>query len=360
MADENKKQIKFNKYNSEENYKAKIDVDVDNATFSVVKDKEHGEIKDLYLYKTKLTDVYKSRKDDSAKTTVTVGGIPAETSLEDLKKLSLGEVIDMMLFKTTYPTIKRKPSVSITGYNQHVLIEKSDDKFTLPTVSNIKVDKGLYVLDINGEEKNLGDVSKGIIEPINITSVPASRTIQDGAYVNISVTLKGGDKPKDSDGKIDYESDEIPYKGETKTIKVDIYPYYNWYATGISFTSENQPLIDYTQIIDCKIQKATHHIGIKDVNVMIDMGNGYYEIKENNEIIDKRQQIKVPGYIKNCKTYVNGSWFDYDFEGIYGKPEIISDDISGKIYHLYTMKKEMFNDGPIGGVRLKFTVSQTE
>lgn len=354
MADENKKQIKFNKYNSEENYKAKIDVDVDNATFSVVKDKEHGEIKDLYLYKTKLTDVYKSRKDDSAKTTVTVGGIPAETSLEDLKKLSLGEVIDMMLFKTTYPTIKRKPSVSITGYNQHLKVkgkeETPQNSFTLPTISNIKVDKGLYVLDINGKEKNIGDVSNGIDSP-TIKAIPTN-DIRAGVYVEIKVNLLPGNTPKDSNGK-SYTSIEsgIPYKGESKTLTIEIYPFLDWYATGEYVSKETDPLIDYTQIIPLKTQKDTHNMGFKDVDVMIDMGNG----DKGNP-----QQIKVPGYIKNCKTYVNGSWFDYDFEGIYGDYKSIIDEKTGKFYSVYTMKDSMFDDGPIGGVRLKFTVSQTK
>lgn len=360
----NKKKIKFNKYNSKENYSRKIDTDVDNATFSVVKTEgcnangnnaNSGNVKDLYLYKTKLTDVYNSRKTGSdVKTTVTVGGIPADTPLSQLTNMSLGEVIDMMLFKTTYPTIKRNPNASITGYKQHWLVKgrpgTAANRYDEITEDNISVDKGEYQIDKNGTTVSAGVRSNGF-SSMQVTSYyPTNRDIRDGAYINVKVFFQSGPTPKDSDGN-PYTASGIPYTGGSKTLTVNIYPYYNWFATGVTVTSETQQPIDYTVIRSLTTMTDTHHMGFDDVTVMVDMGNGD---------IDNPQQIKVPGFIKNCKTYVNGQWYDYDFEGIYGSPVRQEDNTTGKMYSIYTMKDSMFNDGPIGGVRLKFTVSQTQ
>lgn len=358
-----KKKIKFNKYNSKENYSRKIDTDVDNATFSVVKTEgcnsnennaNSGNVKDLYLYKTKLTDVYNSRKTGSnIRTTATVGGIEAGTQLSQLTNMSLGEVIDMMLFKTTYPTIKKEPDASITGYKENWLIKgrpgSAANMYDELTQANISVDKGSYQIEKDGSTVSAGVRSNGF-NNMQVTYYPANRDICNGAYIRVKVYLKAGPTPNDSDGN-PYTASRIPYEGGSKELTVNIHPYYNWFATGASVSSETQQPIDYTVIRNLTTMTGANDMGFGDVEVMVDMGNGDR---------DHPQQIKVPGYIKNCKTYVNGQWYDYDFAGIYGNPVRETDSTTGRWYSVYTMKDSMYNDGPIGGVRLKFKVSQTQ
>ena len=99
-----KNKIKFNKYNSKSNYnRAKNNGEVDNATFSVVRtsncnenenNNNTGDVKDLYINDTKLTDVYNSRKANGSRTSVSVGGLPAGTDISTLTNTSLGEVLD--------------------------------------------------------------------------------------------------------------------------------------------------------------------------------------------------------------------------------------------------------------------------
>ena len=152
-----KNKIKFNKYDSKKNYdRAKNNGEVDKATFSVVRtencnenenNNNTGDIKDLYLSDTKLTDVYKSRKTgNDVRTTVTVGGLPAGTMLSELTNVSLGEVLDKILFKTTTPTIKTPPSMSIS-YNIDYSV---GTEFPEITNSNISVDGGMYQMEKDG------------------------------------------------------------------------------------------------------------------------------------------------------------------------------------------------------------------
>ena len=251
-----KNKIKFNKYNSKSNYdRAKNNGEVDNATFSVVRtsncnenenNNNTGDVKDLYINDTKLTDVYNSRKANGSRTSVSVGGLPAGTDISTLTNMSLGEVLDKILFKTTTPTIKTNPSMSISYSPVDYLVGTT---FPEITNSNISVNGGMYQLEIDGSNTNQGVVSNGFDRIEEIVYTPSDRVTVSGTNkITVKVRIKSGPTPTDSDGN-PYTSTtpQIPYQGGILNGTITIYPYYDWFATGVAITSEKAPQIDITK-----------------------------------------------------------------------------------------------------------------
>lgn len=350
-----KNKIKFNKYNSKSNYnRAKNNGEVDNATFSVVRtsncnenenNNNTGDVKDLYINDTKLTDVYNSRKANGSRTSVSVGGLPAGTDISTLTNMSLGEVLDKILFKTTTPTIKTNPSMSISYSPVDYLVGTT---FPEITNSNISVNGGMYQLEIDGSNTNQGVVSNGFDSIEEIVYTPSDRVTVSGTNkITVKVRIKSGPTPTDSDGN-PYTSTtpQIPYQGGILNGTVTIYPYYDWFATGVAIESEKSPqIIDITKKYPLTTLKFVRNLGISKQTVMLDIGGG--DIKD-------KHTIKVPGEITNCKTFVSGTWKDYTFDELYTQT---TEQINGKNYYIYTMKDEAYVDGAVGGSRLKFTVN---
>lgn len=349
-----KNKIKFNKYNSKSNYdRAKNNGEVDNATFSVVRtpdcnanenNNNTGDVKDLYINDTKLTDVYNSRKANGSRTSVSVGGLPAGTDISTLTSMSLGEVLDKILFKTTTPTIKTHPDISISYKTVDYPV---GTEFPEITNSNISVNCGMYQLEIYGSYENRGVVSNGYsIEEIVYT--PSNRkTVAGTNKIVVKVKMKSGPTPLDSDGNPYTSIDpQIPYQGGVFNETVTIYPYYKWFATGKKVEEVTSPQIDITEKIPLTELDFVRNLGISKIDdIMLDMGAGDEE---------HPQTIKVPGRISNCKTFVSGTWKDYAFDELY---TYIEEQIKGKNYYIYTMKEEAYVDGAVGGSRLKFTVN---
>ena len=350
-----KNKIKFNKYNSKSNYDlAKDNGEVDNATFSVVRtpdcnanenNNNTGDVKDLYINDTKLTDVYNSRKANGSKTSVSVGGLPAGTDISTLTSMSLGEVLDKILFKTTTPTIKTDPDVNISYSPVDYLVGTT---FPEITNSNISVNCGMYQLEKDGSYKNLGDVSNGFDSIEEIVYTPSNRvTVAGTNEITVKVRIKSGPTPTDSDGN-PYTSTtpQIPYQGGVFNKSVTIHPYYDWFATGTKVTDESQALNISTRK-DLQTLKFVENMGISVVtDVMLDMGAGDAE---------HPQIIKVPGTISDTKVSVNGNWVDYSLSSLYGTPT--TETINGRTYFVYTVKSEVYTDGAVGGSRLKFKVT---
>ena len=350
-----KNKIKFNKYNSKSNYdRAKNNGEVDNATFSVVRtsncnenenNNNTGDVKDLYINDTKLTDVYNSRKANGSRTSISVGGLPAGTDISTLTNMSLGEVLDKILFKTTTPTIKTNPSMSISYSPVDYLVGTT---FPEITNSNISVNGGMYQLEIDGSNTNQGVVSNGFDSIEEIVYTPSDRvTVAGTNKITVKVRIKSGPTPTDSDGN-PYTSTtpQIPYQGGVLNGTVMIYPYYDWFATGKEVEKETSPqIIDITKKYPLTKLKFVRNLGISEKTVMLDIGGGD---------IENKHTIKVPGIISNCKTFVSGTWKDYAFDELY---TYTTEQINGKNYYIYTMKDEAYVDGAVGGSRLKFTVN---
>ena len=349
-----KNKIKFNKYNSKSNYdRAKDNGEVDNATFSVVRtpdcnknenNNNTGDVKDLYINDTKLTDVYNSRKANGSKTSVSVGGLPAGTDISTLTSMSLGEVLDKILFKTTTPTIKTPPDISISYKTVDYPVGTT---FPEITKSNISVNGGMYQLEIDGSYENRGVVSNGFDSIEEIVYTPSDRvTVAGTNKITVKVRIKSGPTPTDSDGN-PYTSTtpQIPYQGGVFNKSVTIYPYYAWFATGKEVEKETSPQIDITKKYPLTTLKFVRNLGISKQNVMLDIGGGD---------IQNKHTIKVPGRISDCKTFVSGTWKDYAFDELY---TYTTEQIKGKNYYIYTMKDEAYVDGAVGGSRLKFTVN---
>lgn len=349
-----KNKIKFNKYNSKSNYdRAKNNGEVDNATFSVVRtpdcnanenNNNTGDVKDLYINDTKLTDVYNSRKANGSKTSVSVGGLPAGTDISTLTRMSLGEVLDKILFKTTTPTIKTKPDISISYSPVDYPVGET---FPEITNSNISVNCGMYQLENDGSYENRGVVSYGFDSIEEIVYTPSNRvTVAGTNQITVKVRIKSGPTPTDSDGNPYTSIDpQIPYQGGVLNGTVTIYPYYNWFATGVAIESQTSPQIDITKKYPLTELKFVRNLGISEKTVMLDIGGGD---------IQNKHTIKVPGRISNCQTFVSGTWKDYAFDELY---TYTTKQINGKNYYIYTMKKEAYVDGAVGGSRLKFTVN---
>ncbi len=350
-----KNKIKFNKYNSKSNYDlAKENGEVDNATFSVVRtpdcnanenNNNTGDVKDLYINDTKLTDVYNSRKKEGSKTSVSVGGLPAGTDISTLTSMSLGEVLDKILFKTTTPTIKTKPDVNISYSPVDYLVGT-----TFPEITNlnISVNRGMYQLEIDGSYENRGVVSNGFDSIEEIVYTPSDRvTVAGTNKITVKVRIKSGPTPLDSDGNpYTSTSPQIPYQGGVFNRTVPIYPYYKWFATGKEVEKETSPqIIDITKKYPLTELKFVRNLGISEKTVMLDIGGGD---------IQNKHTIKVPGRISNCQTFVSGTWKDYAFDELY---TYTTEQINGKNYYIYTMKDEAYASGAVGGSRLKFTVN---
>lgn len=350
-----KNKIKFNKYNSKSNYdRAKNNGEVDNATFSVVRtpdcnanenNNNTGDVKDLYINDTKLTDVYNSRKANGSKTSVSVGGLPAGTDISTLTRMSLGEVLDKILFKTTTPTIKTKPKVNIISYSP--VDYPVGETFPEITNSNISVNCGMYQLENDGSYENRGVVSYGFDSIEEIVYTPSDRvTVAGTNQITVKVRIKSGPTPTDSDGNPYTSIDpQIPYQGGVFNESVTIHPYYNWFATGVAIESQTSPQIDITKKYPLTTLKFVRNLGISEKTVMLDIGGGDAE---------HPQTIKVPGRISDCKTFVSGTWKDYAFDELY---TYTTEQINGKNYYIYTMKDEAYVSGAVGGSRLKFTVN---
>ena len=349
-----KNKIKFNKYNSKSNYDlAKDNGEVDNATFSVVRtpdcnanenNNNTGDVKDLYINDTKLTDVYNSRKANGSKTSVSVGGLPAGTDISTLTRMSLGEVLDKILFKTTTPTIKTDPDISISYSPVDYLVGTT---FPEITKSNISVNGGMYQLEIDGSYENRGVVSNGFDSIEEIVYTPSDRvTVAGTNKIVVKVKMKSGPTPTDSDGNPYTSIDpQIPYQGGIVTKTIPLYPYYDWFATGKEVEKETSPQIDITKKYPLTTLKFVRNLGISKQTVMLDIGGG--DIKD-------KHTIKVPGRISDCKTFVSGTWKDYSFDELY---TYTTEQINGKNYYIYTMKDEAYVSGAVGGSRLKFTVN---
>lgn len=350
-----KNKIKFNKYNSKSNYdRAKNNGEVDNATFSVVRtpdcnanenNNNTGDVKDLYINDTKLTDVYNSRKANGSKTSVSVGGLPAGTDISTLTRMSLGEVLDKILFKTTTPTIKTPPDISISYSPVDYLVGTT---FPEITKSNISVNGGMYQLEIDGSYVDYDVVvSNGFDSIEEIVYTPSNRvTVAGTNEITVKVRIKSGPTPTDSDGN-PYTSTtpQIPYQGGVLNGTVTIYPYYKWFATGKEVEEQTSPQIDITKKYPLTELKFVRNLGILEKTVMLDIGGGD---------IQNKHTIKVPGRISDCKTFVSGTWKDYAFDELY---TYTTEQINGKNYYIYTMKDEAYVSGAVGGSRLKFTVN---
>lgn len=351
-----KNKIKFNKYNSKSTYEqAQFNEEIDDATFSVVRTQNcnqnenndnTGDVKDLYLHNTKLTDVYNSRRPNGTKTSVSVGGLPAGTDVSELTNISLGEVLDRILFKTTFPTIKTNPSLTVSYSKVDYLVGE-----TFPTItnSNITVNGGMYQIDIDGTKRDLCVVSNGFDRIEEVTYTPQNRiTINGENKIYVKVKIKSGPTPNDSDGNpYTSTSPQIPFQGGYLTKTITLYPYYDWYATGVKVESESQTQIDITVRYPLKKLGFVRGLGTgtSGKTVMVDLGGGD---------INNKHTIKVPGLITDCKTYVSGTWKNYSFDELYSHT---TETINGRIYYVYTMRDEAYVDGPVGGSRLKFTVN---
>ena len=346
-------EIKFRKYNQKDDLLN--DNAANEATFSVIRTTEcnkndnnmrTGNIKDLFLGSTKMTDVYNSRKgfdDPELRTTVEVGGIPAGTKLSDLTNMSLGEVIDKMLFKTFYPT-HTNPSLTITGPSGDYLVGSS-----YPAISGYTPNRGKYN-EYNNNLSYAGDVVSGSLTGNNINGGVVG--ISD-ILIRASISFSAGPTPKDSDGNNYTNSgNNIPYSGGTvNSNTLTIKPYFKWFATGSYVSNENSQAPDdfYTTNKPLNEMTVVTHMGIDNITVIVDLGGGD---------IENKHTIKVPGTIvsDSVKVFKEGTWKNYAWDEWYEDTGVDNTIHSGKSYHVYKMKDSAYVDGAVGGTRLKFTV----
>lgn len=337
-------EITFKKYNSREDI---IDnPEVDEATFSVIRttgcnvndNNGDGSIKDLYLNETKMTDVYNSRKvGENVKTTCTVGGIPAGTKLTDLTNMSLGEVIDKMLFKS-YPPEYKKPYLNISGDNGLLRVGK-----TYTGITTYSANRGIYT-KYNNNLPYTGEPEPNTLTGTNLES----GVMGENDIVRVaSIYFSDGQTPVDSDGNPYDNGSDMPFRRNmVESNSLTLIPYYNWYATGKYVSGESQSKIDYTKKMPLTELKPVARMGIKKIEVMLDMSAGDSA---------NPQKIEVPNEIIDCMTFAEGEWKPYSFGDWYNHTTGRTED--GRTYHLYTMKPEAYVDGSVGGTRLKFTVT---
>ena len=190
---------------------------------------------DLYIGDCRMTDNFNTKGVPDGAKTIEVGGLEP-TTIEELKKKSLSEIVMQIVCPKTRPIVLSNPSMTIS-YSREKLIGVGE---TLPIKKNImrSYDKGKWSdgTDYAGEHTN---------EEISMIPDKWGETSEEGKYViSGSVDFGEGEIPKDSYGN---NWEEGQYKGghvQSNNITItSVYPIQvNTEKIGIM---TNQILIDY-------------------------------------------------------------------------------------------------------------------
>ncbi len=154
--------------------------------------------------------------DDSVEAPVAVGGIPAGTTVGDLRGKSLFELVDIVLFPTTvrdlvYPTLTYRPSYS--------LIEVGS-VFSRPVLTFVQNDAG-------------SEISR--VEKVTLNNVEIEATAYDqlGTYkYTTTILYEAGEYLKDSKGQVTDQRVEAGSLVATSTY-VTTYPWYAGNSTNV-------------------------------------------------------------------------------------------------------------------------------
>lgn len=160
---------------------------------------------------------YDTELDDAVKAPETVGGIPAGTTVKDLKGKTLIEIVDIMLFPTTvrdlvYPSLSYRPS--------YQLIEVGS-MFSKPVLTFTQNDAG---------------VENNRVEKVTLNGIEIEISAYDqlGTYkYTATVSYDAGEYLKDSKGEITNKRVEAGSLTATATY-ITTYPWYAGNKTNVS------------------------------------------------------------------------------------------------------------------------------
>ena len=189
--------------------------------------------------------MYNSSMDDSLKTLSALGGIPAGTTAENLKKKTLSQVFDDLLFPTVQPTVSA-PSASISFKSTTTtptVQEVGTTGSTVPTPSSFSTSFSKGSISINGTKKQdrSGNATTTIIyhggNTSNTSNFPT--VIPDGSIsYNCRISYEAGPTPLDSKGNPATNYTALPAGSVTSgaVTVYGVYPYYNNASNNSSFS----------------------------------------------------------------------------------------------------------------------------
>lgn len=157
----------------------------------------------LYIGSCRITDNFNAGEMDDDLETIECGGLKP-TTIGDLRKRSLSDIVMEMVCPENNPTVKQYPNASLSCADDYAQLIKVGD--TLPTESDlvVSVNKGIW---------NDGTDYAGEVESSQITMSPESWGMpsEEGKYVfSATVVLKEGGIPKTTHNK---ECADLQYKG---------------------------------------------------------------------------------------------------------------------------------------------------
>ena len=189
-------------------------------------------------------DTYNPLLADEILTPSDIGGIPKDTKVEDLRGMSISEVLDMMLFPVIYPTFT--PPTAKLSYSDAKIVEvgavaPSEDNFTK------EFDRGEILS--NGEFQNYraGEKTSDSLLCNSNMNLPSIVSLGDNKYV-YRVNYAEGSQPLDSRGGNYEEPLQAGYVDSEPIVISGTYP---WYAsTEKAGTLTKQKLIKWSDSLN--------------------------------------------------------------------------------------------------------------
>lgn len=150
-----------------------------------------------------LSETYNSNMADDLATVVDFGGIPAGTTVSELKTKTWAEVLDELIFPTVYPTYVA-PKATISLKSAYSAIQEVGA--TAPTADNFTVGYNAGEITLAGKKQanRAGALTSGTILYGTSTTLP-EKVVEGAMNYYYSVDYAEGAQPKDSKGN-DYES----------------------------------------------------------------------------------------------------------------------------------------------------------
>jgi hypothetical protein len=175
-----------------------------------------------------------------------VGGIGKGTTVAQLEGLTINDILDKMLFPTTYPTFT-SPSASISLKNYSSVVKVG---VSAPTLDNFTTSFSAGSITLNGVKQN--NRSGALIGESSFvyygnstanTTLPTTVELGSTSYA-YHAEYEAGPQPKDSKGN-NYSSPLAA--GSVNSSSVSINGTWPWYASTSTATSDN-PVIEQSLI----------------------------------------------------------------------------------------------------------------
>ena len=246
---------------------------------------------------------YQSKMDDSLATITTLGGIAAGTTAGALKKKTLSEVFDDLLFPTVQPTITG-PSASLSLKTTNIREVGS----AAPAASefNASFSQGTIKIGSATQNPRAGAKTSDSLYIVKGQEIPTVVALGTTNYY-YEASYAAGAIPKDSKGNPATNATALP-EGSVKSGAVPVYGVYPFYANVANETVTRLPL---TKDLKFKVSLAAegpnkHVIKIPHTITKFELLNtlsGKYELFDSGSFNKTTEEIDVNGTSVTYNVY---------------------------------------------------------